>query len=332
MSSVRSLVRPDVLRSPDALGSDGGSAAKLVIISNGSHSIISKYKQIFRMPFEMYTDPTLAVYNTLGMARGRDGDHTACSRMSGVSPQGSVGTEKQKKGDNICNGGYVKHSTMGGMVMVLVRALKVGMPLWEKGGDVAQLGGEFVFGPGLTCSYAHRMQSPKGHAPIQDVLKAALEVVTRTSATEKRKPLPAVDAHDKLAHPVKSAEKEESGSYETSIEARGTHEKQDVYLMKGDEQEREQKVARRRRRPPPQEERSPEEDHDVVRLEREAEVSDVESVAATCSDLDRSDGSTMQQSTESEEYTLNGSAEEANGQDDAKLPEQVGNAQLELEN
>ncbi len=111
------------------------------------------------------------------------------------------------------------------------------------------------------------MQSPKGHAPIQDVVKAALEVATRTSATEKKKPLPAVDARDKLAHPVKSTEKEECGSYdiisdETIMEARDTNEKQ----------------------------------------------------------------------TESEAYTLNGSAEEANGQDDAKPPEQVGNAQLELEN
>lgn len=162
-------------------------------------------------------------------------------------------------------------------------------------------------------------------------MKAALEVVTRTSAAEKKKPLPAVDAP---AHPVKSTEKEESSSYdivsdETIIEARDTHAKQDAHLIKGDEQGREQsKVARS---PPPQE-RSPEQDNDVVRLEHEAEVSDVESVAATCSDLDRSDGSTMQQSTESEEYTLNGSAEEASGQDDAKPPEQVGHAQLELEN
>jgi hypothetical protein len=157
MSSVRSLVRPDVLSSPDALGAEGGgggSAAKLVVISNGSHAMISKYKQIFRMPFEMYTDPTLAVYNTLGMARSRDGDHPACSStMSGVCPQGSAGTEKQKKGGKTCNGGYVKHGTMGGIVMVLVRAIKVGMPLWEKGGDVAQLGGEFVFGPGYVCLF-----------------------------------------------------------------------------------------------------------------------------------------------------------------------------------
>jgi len=57
--------------------------------------------------------------------------------------------------------------------MVVVRAFKVGMPVWEKGGDIDQLGGEFVFGPGLTCTYAHRMQTTKGHAPIHDILEAA---------------------------------------------------------------------------------------------------------------------------------------------------------------
>ena len=148
MSSVRSFVRPDVLHSSTALGDECGSAAKLVIISNGSHAMISKYKQIFRMPFEMYTDPTLAVYDTLGMARGRDGDYPACLPAPKAPPQEPAGTDKPKK---VRNGGYVKHGTMGGIVMVLVRAIKVGMPLWEKGGDVAQLGGEFVFGPGYVC-------------------------------------------------------------------------------------------------------------------------------------------------------------------------------------
>ena len=145
MSSVRSFVRPDVLRSATALGAESASAAKLVIISNGSHAMISKYKQIFRMPFEMYTDPTLSVYNTLGMARGREGDYPAGFPMPEASLKKPAGTEKQSK---IRNGGYIKHGTMGGIVMVLVRAIKVGMPVWEKGGDVAQLGGEFVFGPG----------------------------------------------------------------------------------------------------------------------------------------------------------------------------------------
>ena len=44
-------------------------------------------------------------------------------------------------------GDYVRHGLFGGIAMVVRNALRVGMPVWEKGGDVAQLGGEFVFGP-----------------------------------------------------------------------------------------------------------------------------------------------------------------------------------------
>lgn len=180
----------------------------------------------------------------------------------------------------------------------------------------------------LTCSYAHRMQSPKGHAPIQDVVKAAVEVASKTSAVEKTKPLPVIDAHDKLADPVKSAEK--SCSYdivsdETHIEARNMHGQQDAHITKAEEQVGEERAVQ-----PAKEERSSGKDLGVVLLESEAENSDIDSVAATCSE-GRSEGSTMEQTTESEEYTLNGSVEEASGQDDTKPPEQVGDAQLELE-
>lgn len=68
---------------------------------------------------------------------------------------------------------YVRHSRAGGIAMVIANALRVGMPVWEKAGDVAQLGGEFVLGPGLTASYAHRMRSRSSHAPIVRVLTAA---------------------------------------------------------------------------------------------------------------------------------------------------------------
>ena len=58
--------------------------------------------------------------------------------------------------------------------MVWKNALRVGMPLWARGGDAAQLGGEFVLGPGRAqCAFAHRMQHARGHAPVLDVLAAA---------------------------------------------------------------------------------------------------------------------------------------------------------------
>lgn len=37
--------------------------------------------------------------------------------------------------------------------MVVKNAIRVGMPVWERGGDVTQLGGEFVLGPGYASRY-----------------------------------------------------------------------------------------------------------------------------------------------------------------------------------
>lgn len=41
-------------------------------------------------------------------------------------------------------------------------------------GDTKQLGAEFVLGPGAGVSYTHRMITTRGHAPIKDVIRAAL--------------------------------------------------------------------------------------------------------------------------------------------------------------
>ncbi|KAF7374490.1 hypothetical protein MSAN_00333400 [Mycena sanguinolenta] len=83
---------------------------------------------------------------------------------------------------------YVTHGIVSGIGAVLLRALRTGMPVWERGGDIKLLGGEFVFecGPGnssasstdastpeLRCTYAHRMQTMRGHASVARVLAAA---------------------------------------------------------------------------------------------------------------------------------------------------------------
>lgn len=46
-------------------------------------------------------------------------------------------------------GEYVKRGLVGGIAMVLKNAVKSRLPVWEKGGDIKQLGGEFVLGPGF---------------------------------------------------------------------------------------------------------------------------------------------------------------------------------------
>ncbi|KAF9466589.1 hypothetical protein BDZ94DRAFT_1143788, partial [Collybia nuda] len=158
MSTLVSAAQPHRMFAPaEDTGRMGTQPVHLVVISNGAHAFIPKYRQLFGLPYDMYTDPELCLYRALGMAR------------DGLSLTHETGDDHVP----LLDGGYVRHSLVGGIAMVVMRALRTGMPVWEKGGDIDQLGGEFVLGPGLQCSYAHRMQTPKGHAPIADVLKAA---------------------------------------------------------------------------------------------------------------------------------------------------------------
>ncbi|KAJ7193960.1 hypothetical protein GGX14DRAFT_477066 [Mycena pura] len=39
---------------------------------------------------------------------------------------------------------YITHGTVSGIGAVLLRALRAGLPVWERGGDIRVLGGEFV--------------------------------------------------------------------------------------------------------------------------------------------------------------------------------------------
>ena len=155
MSSVKSFVRPEMVcnscESDDQCHDsdhDAGTRVRFVVISNGAHGMIAKYKQIFGLPFNVYTDPTLALYQALGMGRDRDiKHHNYQTHRHSPSKGGSSEVISEKKSD-IKDSGYVKHSLMGGIAMVVMRALKVCMPVWEKGGNIDQLGGEFIFGPG----------------------------------------------------------------------------------------------------------------------------------------------------------------------------------------
>ncbi|KAI0955945.1 hypothetical protein AcV7_006479 [Taiwanofungus camphoratus] len=132
---------------PDALKRAG---VDLVIIGVGSPAMIKSYRQIFRLPFALYTDPTLRLHSALGMNK-----------------------RTQDPGSETERGEYVRHGALGGLAMVVRNALRVGMPVWEKGGDVTQLGGEFVLGPRLSCTYAHRMRTTRSHAPILHALASA---------------------------------------------------------------------------------------------------------------------------------------------------------------
>ena len=88
--------------------------------------------EIFHLPYELFVDgsPGQALYRALGMGPISSGIQKARG-----TPENNVGS-------------YVRHGVVSGLAMVVARALRVGMPVWERGGDPSQLGGEFVLGPG----------------------------------------------------------------------------------------------------------------------------------------------------------------------------------------
>ncbi|KAH7877268.1 uncharacterized protein C8R40DRAFT_68799 [Lentinula edodes] len=267
------------------IGEEGNKAGKkaipeVIIISNGSHALIAKYKEIFDLEAEkgsnlkvkMYTDPTCRTYGILGMEnvgeacigvvstpstlkhsstissppdsltsrRGRGGitpykydaevplariDYRTPPRkniQASSPPSASANIDSRSCPDSpspsamlsvletsepasarsvsplsinsthvSTSRSYVKHtSVIGGIATVVLRAIKVGMPVWEKGGAIKQLGGELVFrvmkeqsydqetgrDPEMqvACVFAHRMRNTQDHTPFGDVLKIAL--------------------------------------------------------------------------------------------------------------------------------------------------------------
>nr|GAT60369.1 predicted protein [Mycena chlorophos] len=167
-----------------------GSQTHLLIIAPGSHTLAARYLQSFKFPqsstiasVRIYVDPTPAdgVYAALGM--GWDGAPSSATEDASTccaheTPENSVGHGSVSYVDPEASpSSYITHGLFAGIGSVLLRAVRSGLPVWAKGGDIKLLGGEFVMeysaNGSLRCTYAHRMQTPKGHAPVERVLAAA---------------------------------------------------------------------------------------------------------------------------------------------------------------
>ncbi|KAM0752035.1 hypothetical protein T439DRAFT_287409 [Meredithblackwellia eburnea MCA 4105] len=124
------------------------AGVKLVIIGCGEWEYIKPYRDLLQTPFPIYADPTKQTYIALGMTmRTLD-----------------AGKETPE---------YVKTTALGNVMMSIgQKALKMGRILGNPG-DIKQLGGEFVLGPGNTCSYVRRMENTRGHSPLAELLAAA---------------------------------------------------------------------------------------------------------------------------------------------------------------
>ncbi|KAF9648677.1 hypothetical protein BDM02DRAFT_3078302, partial [Thelephora ganbajun] len=130
----------------------------LVLIGSGSAGMARIYKKMARFHFTVYTDPTLQLHEALGLYK-----------------TGDVQTEGLR--ERAVGRSYVKHngrwtSLRMALRVAAAKAVHIGIDDCQPG-DLEQLGGEFVFGPGLKSSFVHKMQNPRDHAPIVEVLEAA---------------------------------------------------------------------------------------------------------------------------------------------------------------
>lgn len=133
---------------------------KLVIVGCGNWKMIQGYRKLLGgCTFPIVSDPTRALYKQFGMTR------------SSMSPGK--------------RSAYIRHGNAANVAVSLKR--NMAMPL-KNPGDLNGLGGEFVVGPGMECSYAHRMRTTRDHAELNDILKAIGVTVPELEPTPKRKP------------------------------------------------------------------------------------------------------------------------------------------------
>lgn len=90
--------------------------------SNGTLTPDNSPPDIFDLPYPIYTDSSQQLYRALGlhMTEERSIPSHLATHMHATHQGGGAR--------------YVKHKSVGAFAMVVRRALKVGMPVWEKGG------------------------------------------------------------------------------------------------------------------------------------------------------------------------------------------------------
>ncbi|KAJ7895070.1 AhpC/TSA antioxidant enzyme-domain-containing protein [Mycena leptocephala] len=111
------------------------AGTKIVVIGCGEWRGLAKYKEAAGFKGPIYADSNRKLYFTLGMD----------IQTFATTPSG------QKKPS------YVKDSFLTNT--------------WKR--NFTQIGGDFVFGPGNQCTFAHRMQHTQDHVEVSDLMKAA---------------------------------------------------------------------------------------------------------------------------------------------------------------
>lgn len=120
-------------------------STQIVVIGHGQPDLIPFYLKETNCPFPIYADPTKKLYHLLGMTRTLN--------MGSKAPE------------------YMHDSVVVNAVKSIFQEFRAGRNML-KGGDIYQVGGEFLFEDGKV-TWCHRMRNTRDHAEVSE-LRAVL--------------------------------------------------------------------------------------------------------------------------------------------------------------
>jgi hypothetical protein len=112
----------------------------ITVIGCGKPDLIPMYAETTSCQFPIYADPTRKLYDLLGMTR---------TLQLGTKPE------------------YMHSNMLINSVQSIFQSLGTGKNAL-KGGDMKQVGGEFLFEDG-ECTWVHRMKTTRDHAEVGDL-------------------------------------------------------------------------------------------------------------------------------------------------------------------
>ncbi|KII93005.1 hypothetical protein PLICRDRAFT_35174 [Plicaturopsis crispa FD-325 SS-3] len=127
------------------------AGVKVVVVGCGGWQPIKEYAETTGFRGEIYADPSRKLYHALGMT----------TETLATTPAGQPRRS------------YLTSSVLANALRSIWTGPMKNPTLIGKQGSLSQLGGDFVFGPGNQCSFAHRMQHTEDHIEVEDLMRSA---------------------------------------------------------------------------------------------------------------------------------------------------------------
>ncbi|VDB89113.1 unnamed protein product [Peniophora sp. CBMAI 1063] len=140
VSQISSTVRGEALQAANT---------DIVLVGCGEWELIKEYKEDTGFEGNVYANPDRSLYSAFGMVEN-------LKQTPSGQPKASYITQSVWKTTLEATKHTLFHITQ-----------------FSKSGNISQNGGELVLGPGLECSFFHRMVHTQDHAELTDIMRAA---------------------------------------------------------------------------------------------------------------------------------------------------------------